>query len=118
VGLYRYAGTFPWVNGLWFSLSSSNGVPNDWYCGYGSGTATLTDSGVAAGAATWATLKMAQDGTKLHWYIAGTEVCGTGVALASIPNAVGSFEWDVVAGTSTSMEFDVDYVYLQMQVTR
>ena len=113
-GMTNTIAASPWTTGIGFYLAAANGVPNDWYCEYGS---TYTDSTVAATVA-WTRLTMANDGTLVHWYIGGTEVCGTGVAIASVPSSVQAPAWTSVGGTATAMKFAVDYVNFQRAVTR
>ena len=120
VGAYQagMAGTSnanPWTTGIGFYLSSANGVANDWYCEYGS---TYTDSTVAATVA-WVRQTIVNDGTKVHWYLNGSEVCGTGVAIASIPSAtmkIGTLT--AVALSGTSINFGADYVNFRRNVVR
>jgi hypothetical protein len=97
-----------------FYLSSANGVANDWYCEYGT---TYTDTGVAATVA-WNRLTMIQDGVKLHWYVGGAEVCGTGVAIASLSSFTQIPAWTSTAKSATSVLMSVDYVNFQRAVTR
>jgi hypothetical protein len=54
----------------------------------------------------------------VHWYIGGTQVCGTGTALASITAVSGQFAWTAVALSATSVTMSVDYVDWQRQVVR
>jgi hypothetical protein len=95
----------PWVGGAGFYLSAANGTPNDWYCEYGS---TYTDSTVAATVG-WVRLSMVSDGTNVHWYINGTQICGTGVAISNMPSQA-FMDWTAVSLTTTSMSYYVDYV--------
>jgi hypothetical protein len=104
----------PWTTGLGFYLSSANGVVNDWYCSNGT---TYTDTTVAATVA-WTRLSMVNDGSLVHWYIGGTQVCGTGTALVSITATSGQFAWTAVALSATSITMSVDYVDWQRQVVR
>jgi hypothetical protein len=98
----------PWVNGFAFYLSSANAVPNDWYCEKGS---TLTDSTVTALAATWTRLTLVSDGTNLHYYINGTQVCGTGTPISTInANSMPAGAWSVTALSTTSVTMAVDYL--------
>ena len=105
----------PWTTGIGFYLSSANGVVNDWYCRYNS---TSTDSGVAATVA-WTRLTMANDGTNVHWYIGGTQVCGTGVAIANMPStAQYPAVWSATALSATSVTMAYDYINWQRAVSR
>lgn len=105
----------PWTTGIGFYLSSANGVVNDWYCRYNS---TSTDSGVAATVA-WTRLTMVNDGTNVHWYIGGTQVCGTGVAIASIPSSTQyPAVWSATALSGTSVTMAYDYINWQRAVSR
>ena len=113
----------PWTSGnMWFYLSSTNSVANDWYCGYAStyNTPVLVDSTVAATTTGWPRLSMVGDGTKVHWYINNVEVCGTGVAVGSVYAPYPSpAVWQAVTLTSsTSVKLLVDYVIFNSQVTR
>lgn len=114
-GMVTSVNSSPWTQGMGFYLSSANGVANDWYCRYSS---TQTDSTVAALAATWTRLTIMSDGTNVHWYINGTQVCGTGVALTSMPNTKQFPGWTAVAGTSTSITEAVDYLAFHSAITR
>jgi hypothetical protein len=105
----------PWTTGIGFYLSSANGVANDWYCRYNS---TSTDSGVAATAA-WTRLTMVNDGTNVHWYIGGTQVCGTGVAIGSMPSTTQyPAVWSATALSATSVTMAYDYINWQRAVSR
>lgn len=105
----------PWTTGIQFYLSSANGVANDWYCRYSS---TSTDSTVAA-VVGWQRLTIVNDGTNVHWYIAGTEVCGTGVAIGSMPSTtMYPASWSATALSATSVTMAVDYVNFQRAVVR
>jgi hypothetical protein len=105
----------PWTTGIGFYLSSANGVANDWYCRYNS---TSTDSGVAATVA-WTRLTMVNDGTNVHWYIGGTQVCGTGVAIGSMPSTTQyPAVWSATALSGTSVTMAYDYINWQRAVTR
>ena len=105
----------PWTTGIGFYLSSANGVANDWYCRYNS---TSTDSGVAATVA-WTRLTMVNDGTNVHWYIGGTQVCGTGVAIANMPSTTQyPAVWSATALSATSVSMAYDYINWQRAVSR
>jgi hypothetical protein len=105
----------PWTTGIGFYLSSANGVANDWYCRYNS---TSTDSGVAATVA-WTRLTMVNDGTNVHWYIGGTQVCGTGVAIGSMPSTTQyPAVWSATALSGTSVTMAYDYINWQRAVSR
>jgi len=114
-GMAGTSNVSPWTTGIGFYLSSANGVANDWYCEYGS---TYTDSTVAATVA-WVRQTVVNDGTKVHWYLNGSEVCGTGVAIASIPSTtmkIGMFT--AVALSGTSINYGADYVDFRRHVVR
>jgi hypothetical protein len=114
-GLAHIPNANPWTTGIGFYLSSANGVANDWYCRYNS---TSTDSGVAATVA-WTRLTMVNDGTNVHWYIGGTQVCGTGVAIASMPStAQYPAVWSATALSATSVAMAYDYINWQRAVSR
>jgi hypothetical protein len=115
-GLAGAPNASPWTTGIGFYLSSANGVANDWYCRYGS---TSSDTTVAATVA-WARLAMVNDGANIHWYLNGTQVCGTGVAIGSMPsNTMYAASWSAVTLTaSTAVTMAVDYVDFQRRVTR
>jgi hypothetical protein len=105
----------PWTTGIGFYLSSANGVVNDWYCRYNS---TSTDSGVAATVA-WTRLTMVDDGTNVHWYIVGTQVCGTGVAIANMPSTTQyPAVWSATALSATSVTMAYDYINWVRAVVR
>jgi hypothetical protein len=106
--------TDPWSNSIGFRLSSTNSVQNDWYCMYNS---TLVDSTVAA-TTNWVPLQMTNDGSKMHWYINGAEVCGTGVTLASLPSNTMFLQWTTVGQSATSVKMAVDYVSWARAVSR
>ena len=117
VGLSRYStATQP----LGFVLDSADGNPNHWYC-RNFATGSPVDSGVTATTG-GAALSMTQDGTYVHWYINGAEVCSP-VALGSI-NGGNNVAVDFlfggaatqVAGTAATMQ--VDYVQYSATVTR
>jgi hypothetical protein len=115
VGISAGTATVPWTTGYGFYLSSANAVQNDWYCMYGS---TYTDSTVAATVA-HTRLSMVSDGTNFHWYINGTQVCGTGTALSGMPsNTTHIGEAAAVAGTATSVVFQLDYYLMQRAIVR
>jgi hypothetical protein len=114
-GLAHTPNANPWTTGIGFYLSSANGVANDWYCRYNS---TSTDSGVAATVA-WTRLTMVNDGTNVHWYIGGTQVCGTGVAIASMPSTTQyPAVWSATALSATSVTMAYDYINWQRAVSR
>jgi hypothetical protein len=114
-GLAHTPNANPWTTGIGFYLSSANGVANDWYCRYNS---TSTDSGVAATVA-WTRLTMVNDGTNVHWYIGGTQVCGTGVAIASMPSTTQyPAVWSATALSATSVAMAYDYINWQRAVSR
>ena len=59
------------------------------------------------------------DGTKVHWYLNGSEVCGTGVAIASIPSATMKIGmYTAVALSGTSLNYGADYVNFRRHVVR
>ena len=113
-GLSASSGFEPWTASIQFHLTSTSGVPNDWYCRYNT---TETDSTVVATVA-WQRLTITNDGTKIHWYIGGTEVCGTGLAIASAPSTAMYPAWTATAKSATSMGMAVDYVTFQRAVVR
>jgi hypothetical protein len=116
IGISAGITTVPWTTGYGFYLSSANAVQNDWYCMYGS---TYTDSSIAATTTAWTRLSMVSDGSNMHWYINGTQVCGTGTALSGMPsNTTHIGEAAVVAGTTTSVNFQVDYYTMQRNIGR
>lgn len=119
LGMTHTTTTSPSVNGAYFYLSSANGTPNDWYCAFGA-TPTLTDTTIAQVATVYHRFTMESDGTNLHWYIDGTQVCGTGVALSGVTNTVQSVGlMSAVTNTvSTSVSMLVDYLLFQRAVTR
>jgi hypothetical protein len=117
VGFSHNYGATPNVTGFGFVLSSGNSVQNDWYCYYG-GTPTTTDSTVAATVG-WHRLALVSDGTNLHWYVDGAQVCGTGLALSGLYSSSITPEWFAVTGTaSTSVTLAVDYWTMSEGVTR
>jgi hypothetical protein len=108
-----------------FSLSSRNSKVNDWYCTYrnSAGTIVSTDSGIAASSGVWARLTLKNDGTHLSWYIGGTQVCGSGIALSSLDSGSSAGDylgaWTVTNETGTTqITMDVDYINFQMAVDR
>jgi hypothetical protein len=106
----------PWTVGVGFYLSSANAVANDWYCEI---STTYTDSTVPAVAATWTRLTLVSDGTNLHWYINGTQVCGTGTAISGIhANNMPAGAWTVTALSATSVTMAVDYLTSTRAVVR
>jgi hypothetical protein len=114
-GLVHTPNANPWTSGINFYLSSANGVANDWYCAYSS---TYTDTTVAATVG-WVRLTLVNDGALVHWYVNGTQVCGTGVAIASVPSTAqypGS--WSATALSATSVTMAVDYVDWQRATVR
>jgi hypothetical protein len=114
-GMAHTPNASPWTTGIGFYLSSANGVVNDWYCRYNS---TSTDSGVAATVA-WTRLTMVNDGTNVHWYIGGTQVCGTGVAIGSMPSTTQyPAVWSATALSATSVTMAYDYINWQRAVSR
>jgi hypothetical protein len=117
-GLSNSLGVVPWTSGQGFYLSSANANANNWYCSHGTSSLTFVDSGVTVTAQTYYRLSMVQDGTNLHWYINGTQVCGTGLAIASVQPTAG-IEWESVElNTTTSGSMGVDYVTFTRAVTR
>ena len=118
-GIVRSGASNNWgTAGAGFYLSSANGVVNDWYCLAGT-TAGTVDSTVAATTA-WVRLSMKGDGTNLHYYINGTEVCGTGIPLSQYTNMNTNTDIVVTATalSSTSVALDVDYVLMEYQAVR
>jgi hypothetical protein len=114
-GLAHTPNANPWTTGIGFYLSSANGVANDWYCRYHS---TSTDSGVAATVA-WTRLTMSNDGSLVHWYINGHEVCGTGVPISSLPSTTQyPALWSATALSGTSVSLASDYINWQRVVDR
>ncbi len=114
-GMAHIPNANPWTTGIGFYLSSANSVVNDWYCRYNS---TSIDSGVAATVA-WTRLTMVNDGTNVHWYIGGTQVCGTGVAIGSMPSTTQyPAVWSATALSGTSVTMAYDYINWQRAVTR
>lgn len=106
----------PWTNGAGFYLSSANGVVNDWYCELNT---TYTDSTVAAAASTWTRLTLVSDGTNLHYYINGVQVCGTGTAISGITSGnMPTGVWTATALSATSVTLAVDYLTAYRAVTR
>jgi hypothetical protein len=106
----------PWTTGIQFYLSSANGVANDWYCRYGS---TSIDSTIAAAAATWTRLTMANDGTYVHWYVNGAEATACKTVVGSMPS--GSqypASWSATALSGSSVTMSVDYVDFQRATAR
>jgi hypothetical protein len=104
----------PWTAGIGFHLSSDNGTPNNWYCRY----ATTEVNSTVAATVGWVRLTMKNDGTLVHWYINNVQVCGTGVAVASIPSATQYLAYSSVAKSGTSVAIYVDYLTFQRTVTR
>jgi hypothetical protein len=106
----------PWTTGVGFYLSSTNGVPGDWYCEYAS---TTIDSTVAA-TTSWVRLTVTNDGVNFHFYINGTERCGTGIAIANLPSTSQYvFAYTSVNQASpTQVLMSVDYVTHQRAVVR
>jgi hypothetical protein len=114
-GLTNGPNANPWTTGVQFYLSSANSVTNDWYCRYGS---TSTDTTVAA-VVGWQRLTVGSDGTNVHWYVNGTQVCGTGTAVASMPSStMYPASWSATALSATSVTMAVDYVDFQRAVSR
>jgi len=55
----------------------------------------------------------------VHWYVNGTQVCGTGVAIASVPStAQYPASWSATALSATSVTMAVDYVDWQRATVR
>ena len=105
----------PWTGGINFYLSSANAVANDWYCAYGS---TTTDT-TAAALVGWQRLTIVNDGANVHWYVNGSQVCGTGVAVASMPaTAQYPAAWSATALSASSVSMAVDYVDFQRATVR
>ena len=114
-GLSHAPNANPWTTGINFYLSSANSVANDWYCAYSS---TYTDTTIAASVG-WVRLTMVNDGALVHWYVNGTQVCGTGVAIASMPStAQYPASWSATALSTTSVTMAVDYVDWQRATAR
>jgi hypothetical protein len=114
-GLTHSPNANPWTGGINFYLSSANSVANDWYCAYGS---TYTDTTVAA-VVGWQRLTVVNDGTNVHWYVNGSQVCGSGVALASIPSSTQyPAAWSATALSAASVSLAVDYVDFQRATVR
>jgi hypothetical protein len=115
-GANNSTGVNPWTTGIGFYLSSANGVANDWYCEINT---TYTDSTVAAVASTWTRLTLVSDGTNLHYYINGTQVCGTGTAISAIHSGnIPAGAWTVTALSATSVTMAVDYLTSTRAVSR
>jgi hypothetical protein len=118
VGLATTLTANPWTTGVAFYLSSTNAVPNDWYCEYGS---TLIDTGVPASTAAWTKLDIVANGLVVTWLINGQAVSSgcTGVAQSSIPSTVQNVAWSSLSFTSgTSFSLNVDYTLFMRQVSR
>ncbi len=114
-GLTHSPNANPWTGGINFYLSSANSVGNDWYCAYSS---TYTDSTVAA-VVGWQRLTIVNDGANVHWYVNGTQVCGTGVSIASLPStAMYPAAWSATALSASSVSMAVDYVDFQRATLR
>jgi hypothetical protein len=114
-GLTSHPNANPWTGGINFYLSSANSVANDWYCAYSS---TYTDTTVAATVG-WQRLTIVNDGSNVHWYVNGTQVCGTGVPIASLPaTAQYPASWSATALSATSVSMAVDYVDFQRATVR
>jgi hypothetical protein len=118
VGLATTLTANPWTTGVAFYLSSTNAVPNDWYCQYGS---TLVDTGVPASTAAWTKLDIVANGLVVTWLINGQAVSSgcTGVAQTSMPSTVQNVAWSSLSFTSgTSFSLNVDYTLFMRQVSR
>jgi hypothetical protein len=114
-GLTHTPNANPWTGGINFYLSSANSVANDWYCAYSS---TYTDTAVGATVG-WQRLTIVNDGSNVHWYVNGTQVCGTGVPIASLPaTAQYPASWSATALSATSVSMAVDYVDFQRATVR
>lgn len=106
----------PWTTGIAFYLSSANGVANHWYCRYGS---TSIDSTIAAAAATWTRLTMANDGTYVYWYVNGAEATACKTVVGNMPSASQyPASWSATAFSGTSVTMSVDYVDFQRATAR
>jgi hypothetical protein len=115
VGMAHTPNENPWVSGIGFYLSSANSSQSHWYCRYSS---TSTDSHVSAVVA-WTRLTMSNDGSLVHWYINGHEVCGTGVPIASLPSSTQyPALWSATALSGTSVSLAYDYINWQRLVNR
>jgi hypothetical protein len=114
-GLTHIPNANPWTTGINFYLSSANSVTNDWYCAYSS---TYTDTTVAATVG-WVRLTIVNDGVLVHWYVNGTQVCGSGVAIANMPNSAQyPASWSATALSGNSVTMAVDYVDWQRAMVR
>ena len=114
-GLVHTPNANPWTTGIHFYLSSANAVANDWYCAYSS---TYTDTTVAASVG-WARLTIVNDGTNVHWYVNGTQVCGSGVAVANLPGTTQyPASWSATALSAIPVTMAVDYVDWQRATVR
>lgn len=106
----------PWTAGVGFYLSSANAAANDWYCEI---STTYTDSTVAATAAAWVRLTLVSDGTNLHYYINGVQVCGAGTPISGIhANNMPAGAWTVTSLSATSVTMAVDYLTSTRSTTR
>jgi hypothetical protein len=115
VGMAHTPNENPWTSGIGFYLSSANSSQSHWYCRYSS---TGTDSHVSAVVA-WTRLTMSNDGSLVHWYINGHEVCGTGVPIASLPSTTQyPALWSATALSGTSVSLAYDYINWQRVVDR
>jgi hypothetical protein len=114
-GLTHSPNSNPWTGGINFYLSSDNSVANDWYCAYSS---TYTDTTVAA-VVGWQRLTIVNDGSNVHWYVNGAQVCGSGVPIASMPSSTQyPASWSATALSGTSVTMAVDYVDFQRATVR
>lgn len=104
-----------WTTGIGWFLSNGNGVPNDWYCRFGS---TQIDSGIAATTA-WTRLSLYDDGANVHWYVNGVEASPCITAVGSMPTNALLLATTAAVGTSgTSVSMGVDYWSFQMNTVR
>lgn len=111
----------PWVtSAIGFYLSSANGTANNWYCElYAGSTSTITNSTIAATAATWTRLTLTDDGTYVHWWINGAEATACKTAVASVPiTAISTAFSSWTSAGTTSVTMAIDYWLFQEQVTR
>ena len=100
-----------WVS---YDLSSANANKNNLYCG-AHGEA-LQDSSTTLVASTWYRLSIHSDGTKIHWFVDGSEVCGTGYAVSNLTTGGVQVALDSTALSGTSISFVADYIAVQMQI--
>lgn len=102
------------TDGIYFYYDPAVGA--NWHCvTVASSAANDQDTGVAAAATTWVTLRAYWDGTTLSFYVNGSLVA---TSTTDVPSAILRLYWIALATSGTSTYIDADYVLWGAQTNR